>query len=187
MLSRRYRIVALSFWPGLPQIWAGQIIMGLIVALFFTAIFNLSLVSLWIYTDLFDTSARQLLCIVTVIVHLSMTAWTAMWAWKFHPERFHEEIQKLFRSSSDFYLQGRWAESRDQLENLVALDSSDTEALLRLTRVLERTGETALARRTLDQCRETPGAASWSWEIAQIAKRLSDSSLDESGSKASRP
>lgn len=175
MISRRYRVIALSIWPGLPQIWAGQIMTGLVVSLFFAVVFNLSLVSLWVYSDLIEASARKMLCFVTVIVHLSMLGWTVLWAWKFHPERFQEEIQKLFRTSGDFYLQGRWAESRDQLESLVALDSGDTQALLRLTRVLERTGELELARRTLDQCKDTPGASAWHWEIDQIAKRLSES------------
>ena len=175
MVSRRFHLVTLCFWPGLPQIWAGQVITGLATASLFALLFNACIVFQWIYTDWADASQRQMLWLITILTHLSMLAWTVVWAWKFHPEKFRQEIDRLFRESNDNYLKGRWALARDQLENLIAIDPQDTEALLRLTRVLYRTGEKSLAFRALSQCKDTPGAARWQWEIEQMASQMAES------------
>jgi hypothetical protein len=180
MISRRFHVVLLSFWPGLPQIWSGQILSGLLASVVFAVLFNFCIVTQFLYTEMMDVLVRQVLTFFTLAIYFLMLAWGVIWVWKFHPERFQEEIQKLFLVSSECYLQGRWAETRDHLESLIALDAADTQALLRLTRVLEITGETALARRTLDQCRESPGAHDWQWEIDQMARRLSESCVNHS-------
>jgi len=172
MISRRYRVVGLCVWPGLPQIWAGQVATGLLLASFFAFALNTSVLTQWVYTDWLEPRYRQVLWVVSLTFYAAMAAWTAVWAWKFHPEKFRLEIERLFRQSGDAYLHGRWAESRDQLERIVALDPSDTEALLRLARLLERTGQKELAVRVLHQCGDTPGAVRWQWEIDQMSRRL---------------
>ena len=172
MISRRYRVVGLCVWPGLPQIWAGQVATGLLLAMFFAFVLNASVLTQWVYTDWAQPRYRQMLWVVSMTYYAAMVAWTVVWAWKFHPEKFQMEIERLFRESGDAYLNGRWGESRDQLERIVALNPSDTEALLRLARLLERTDETELARRVLDQCGDTPGASKWRWEIEQMSGRI---------------
>ena len=52
-MPRRFRIVALSIWPGLAQIWSGQEILGLFLALFFASTLNLCIVSHWIWNEAF--------------------------------------------------------------------------------------------------------------------------------------
>jgi hypothetical protein len=41
--------------------------------------------------------------------------------------------------------------------------------------VLYRTGEKSLAFRALAQCKDTPGAARWQWEIEQMASQMAES------------
>jgi hypothetical protein len=176
MISKRYRVAALSLWPGLPQIWTGQVAFGLTLAAFFAVLLNLAVVSQWVYVQWIDASSRQVLWVVTCLTYAGMAAWTVVWAWKFHPDRFHDEIEVLYRQSADSYFQGRWSEARDRLERLIVLDPSDTEALLRLARLLLRTNEPDIARRVLDQCRDTPGARKWAWEIDQVAASLAGKS-----------
>ncbi|MBI1323174.1 hypothetical protein GC170_08295 [bacterium] len=172
MIARRYRVTALVVWPGLPQIWSGQVAFGLTLAAFFTVLVNLAVVSQWVYVRWFDDSTRQALWVVTGLLFTGMASWTVVWAWKFHPDRFAVEIDSLYREAADSYLKGKWAQSRDQLERLILLDPSDTEAHLRLAKLLHRTGETVLARRVLDQCRDTPGAKTWWFEIDRLAESL---------------
>jgi tetratricopeptide (TPR) repeat protein len=173
MISRRYRVIGLSVWPGLPQIWAGQVAYGLILGLFFTVVFNATMLTQWVYTDLLEVGTRQMLWLLSLTMYVAMAAWTVVWVWRFHPEKFEKEIERLYMLSGESYLQGRWTESRIQLEQVVALNPSDTEALMRLARLLERTGQTDQARRALDQCRDTSGASRWVWEIEQMAQRMS--------------
>lgn len=180
MISRRYRVIGLSVWPGLPQIWAGHVAYGLILGLFFTVVFNVSVLSYWVYTDLLASGTRQMLWILSLTMYLAMAAWTVVWVWRFHPEKFAIEIERLYLLSGESYLQGRWTESRIQLEQVVAFNPSDTEALMRLARLLERTGQADQARRALDQCRDTPGSARWVWEIEQMAQRMSVKEKSES-------
>lgn len=172
MVARRYRTIGLCLWPGLPQIWSGQVVTGLLAATFFGLMLNAFVVTQWVYTDWTDPGTRQILMVMAATFYLAMTGWTCLWVWKFHPEKFEQEIERLYRLAADSYLKGRWAETRDQLERIVALDPSDAEALLRLARLLQRNNEKELAVRVLDQCRDTPGALKWRWEIEQMSERL---------------
>ena len=54
-MPRRFRIVALSVWPGLAQIWSGQEVLGLLLGLFFASALNLAIVSRWIWIEAFAT------------------------------------------------------------------------------------------------------------------------------------
>ncbi len=55
-MPKRVWIALLSFWPGVPQIWAGQEVLGLILAILFAATVNLAVVSRFIWTELFHPS-----------------------------------------------------------------------------------------------------------------------------------
>ena len=49
----RYRVVALTVWPGLAQIWSGQEALGLLLGVCFASAVNLAIVSRWIWIDAF--------------------------------------------------------------------------------------------------------------------------------------
>src|SRR4051794_27954966 len=44
-VPRRVWIATLCIWPGLPQIWSGQEVLGLILAALFAAVLNLTVVA----------------------------------------------------------------------------------------------------------------------------------------------
>src|SRR4051794_27394964 len=53
IVPRRLWIAALGIWPGLPQIWSGQEVLGLILATLFAATLNLAVVARFIWTESF--------------------------------------------------------------------------------------------------------------------------------------
>ena len=52
-MPARYRVVALTIWPGLAQIWSGQEALGLLLGVCFASAFNLAVVTRWIWTEVF--------------------------------------------------------------------------------------------------------------------------------------
>ena len=51
-MPKRLWISLLSVWPGLPQIWSGQEVLGLILAGLFGAMLNLAIVTRFVWTEL---------------------------------------------------------------------------------------------------------------------------------------
>ena len=142
-MPRWLRIVLLSVWPGLPQIWSGQEALGLILAGLFAATLN-----------------------------LAALAYTLWWLWRCDPAHHRGDIDRLYRQAMEDYLQGRWAEARRGFEAILALDEDDADALMQLGALYARTEQFALARRTFKQCLETEGGVKWRWEIAQALAKL---------------
>src|SRR5271157_924188 len=138
-MPRRTWIGVLTIWPGLAQVWTGQEVLGLILA------------------------------ILTWVASFAYTLW---WVWLCHPQRFRQEIERLFRDAMEAYLQGRWNDSRKRIERILAIDETDADALLQLGTLHVRLHQPALARRAFRQCLELEGGAKWRWEIEQALKRL---------------
>jgi predicted nicotinamide N-methyase len=66
----------------------------------------------------------------------------------------------------------RWDDSRRGLEQLLALDETDADALMQLATLYLRTGRDDLARATFRQCQDLEGGAKWKWEIGRALARL---------------
>ncbi len=131
-MHRRFRIVALCFWPGLAQIWLGQEVLGLILAALFASTLNLAIVARWIWIDAFDPGWSEFLGILALVSWLASFGYTVWWVGLCHPARHRHEIDKLFRQAHESYLQGRWSDSRRRLEQILARDESDADALMQL-------------------------------------------------------
>jgi len=176
-MPRRVWIAALSVWPGLPQVWSGQEILGLILASWFAAMLNLALVTRFLWTEWTESVAAGssafflALAILTWWAALGYTLW---WVWRCHPERHRAEIDQLYRAATESYLQGRWNEARQQFEQILAMDETDADALMQLGTLFARTEQPALARRTFRQCLELEAGAKWRWEIGQALARLGE-------------
>jgi len=173
-VPRRVWIAALCFWPGLPQIWSGQEVLGLILAALFAAVLNLTLVAQWIWTESFAPGWPGFFATLTVCHWAACLAYTLWWIWLCHPERHRAEIDRLFREAVESYLQGRWNESRRRLERVLTMDDTDADALMQLGSLYVRTDQHALARRAFRQCLELEGGAKWRWEIRQALARLGE-------------
>jgi hypothetical protein len=167
-------IAALSVWPGLPQIWTGQEVLGLILAALFAATMNLAVVARFIWTESFAAGWPPFFAASAAITWLASLGYTLWWVWLCHPERHRAEIDRLFREAIEAYLQGRWNESRRRIERILAMDETDADALMQLGTLFVRTDQPALARRAFRQCLEREGGAKWRWEIHQALARLGD-------------
>jgi hypothetical protein len=173
-MLRRFRIVALSFWPGLAQIWLGQEVLGLLLATLFASTLNLAVVARWIWNDAFAPGWSDFLGILALVSWLASFAYTVWWVGLCHPDRHRHEIEKLFREAHESYLQGRWSDSRRRLERILARDETDADALMQLGTLYLRTDQPILARRTFQQCLQLSGGAKWRWEIQQALARLDE-------------
>jgi tetratricopeptide (TPR) repeat protein len=173
-MPKRLWIAGLSLWPGLAQIWSGQDILGMILAIVFAATLNLALVSRYIWTEAFSPGWSGFFAALSVTSWFASLGYTLWWIWLCHPERHRDEIDRLYREATEMYLQGRWNESRRRLEQILSRDETDADALMQLGTLFVKTEQPALARRTFRQCLELESGAKWRWEIGQTLARLGD-------------
>ncbi len=115
-MPKRFRIVLLSIWPGLAQIWSGQEVLGLLLALLFATSLNLFIVSRWVWTEAFAAGSSDFLAVLAFTSWLLSLGYTCWWVALCHPERHRPEIERLFREAQEAYLQGRWVDAKHRLE-----------------------------------------------------------------------
>lgn len=171
-MPRRFWIAFLSMWPGLPQIWTGQETLGLLLAGFFAAVLNLTILSRWVWTSWFAPGVPAFLSTVTTLAWVFGLGYTLWWLWRCHPERHRVDIDRLFREAQEAYLRGRWNDARRQFEEVLVLDETDADALMRLGVLFARTDQPDRARKAFRQCLELDRGATWRWEIQQALARL---------------
>ncbi len=174
-MPRRFRIIALSVWPGLAQIWSGQEVLGLLLCVFFASALNLAIVSRWIWIDAFATGLSDFLATLAGFSWLVSFGYTVWWIGLCHPDRHRQEIERLFREAQEAYLQGRWSESKKRIERILARDETDADALMQLGSLYVRTREPSMARRAFLQCLESSQGAKWRWEIQRALARVGES------------
>jgi tetratricopeptide (TPR) repeat protein len=173
-MPRRLWIAALSLWPGLPQIWSGQEVLGLILAILFAATLNLALVTRFLWTESFSPGWSGFFAALAALTWAAALGYTLWWIWRCHPERYRADIDRLYREALEAYLQGHWNDARGHYERILAMDETDADALLHLGTLFLRTDQPALARRSFRQCLELEGGAKWRWEIDQALGRLGE-------------
>jgi tetratricopeptide (TPR) repeat protein len=173
-MPRRFRIVFLSIWPGLPQIWLGQEVLGLLLALFFASTLNLAIVSRWIWNEGFTPGSSEFLATLAFFSWMMSLGYTVWWVGLCHPDRHRQEIDRLFREAQEAYLQGRWIEAIGRIERILARDESDADALMQLGSLYVRTHQPTLARQAFTQCLESNRGVKWRWEIERALARLGE-------------
>ena len=171
-MPKRLRFAALSLWPGLAQIWSGQEALGLIFGLLFAATLNLAVVSRFIWTESFANGWSGFFAAMAVCTWFASLGYTLWWVWLCHPEGHRPEIDRLYRDAIDAYLQGKFADSRSGLEQILGLDDNDADALMQLGTIFARTEQPLQARRAFRQCLELGGGSKWRWEIEQTLARI---------------
>ncbi len=184
-MPRRNWVLALCLWPGLPQIWTGQDALGLMLAALFAVTLNLALVTRYIWTDMLGPGMSPFVVALAACTWLAALVYTLWWVWRCHPTRFQETIDQYYREAIEAYLQGRWNDARRRLEQILAIDDSDADALMQLGSLYARTDQAEQARRTFRQCLDLEGGSKWRWEIER-ALILMQSRRDR-GSAAASP
>jgi hypothetical protein len=171
-VPKRLRILSLVFWPGLVQIWCGQEILGLILAALFAFSLNLSIMARWIWTEAFPPGWCEFFSTFAFLTWIASSSYTIWWVGFCHPDHHAREIDNLFRQAQEAYLRGRWSDAKARLEQILARDDSDVDALMQLASVYLRVQQPTLARRTFLQCLELRQGVKWRWEIEQALARL---------------
>ncbi|AMV39351.1 tetratricopeptide repeat protein [Planctomyces sp. SH-PL62] len=171
-MPRRAWIGLLCFWPGLPQIWTGQEVFGLLLAGLFAAAVNLAIAARWIWVEAFAPGWADFFAVSAILTWSASFCYTVWWVWLCHPERHRQEIERLFGEALEAYLQGRWNDSRRRVERILALDDTDADALLHLGAIHVRTHQPELARRAFRQCLEQDGGSKWRWEVERALTSL---------------
>ncbi len=173
-MPRRMWVATLSVWPGLPQIWTGQEVLGLILAALFAGSLNLALASHLVWTEAFGRGLPAFFAALAGGTWFAGLGYTVWWSWRCHPERYAAEIDALFREANEQYLQGRWNDARRGYEQILTMDETDADALMQLGTLSIRVGRGEEARRNFRQCLEQDGGAKWRWEIGQALGALDE-------------
>ena len=170
-IPSRYRVVALTIWPGLAQIWSGQEALGLLLGVCFASAFNLAIVSRWIWREVFAAGWADFFLVLAALWWVASLVYTVWWIGLCHPDRHRALIDRLYREAHEAYLQGRWRDSKRRLEQILARDETDSDALMQLATLYQRTDQPELARQTLKQCLQSKEGAKWRWEIQQASSQ----------------
>lgn len=171
-MSKRWCLAALSVWPGLPQVWLGEELLGLALAGLFAVALNLALAARFLWTEALDPTWAQFVGALAAATWALSLAYTLWWLWRCHPEPHRETIDHHFRAAVELYLQGRWAESRRRLEQALALDENDADAWMQLGTLHVRTDRADEARVAFRQCLSVDPSAKWRWEVEEALARL---------------
>ncbi len=171
---RRWRWLTL-LWPGLPQVWFAGAWSGLAIAAGFAAIFNLTLATTLVWTELFGAEIRWGIGATIGLVWLISAAlswrWVATLRLNSPPQAADED---LLIQARDEYLKGNWFEAEEALGRLLDRNLLDVEARLMLAALLGRVGRREEAKTQLDRLSRTDGAEKWELEISRLQTRMSD-------------
>ena len=190
-MTRQVRIVALSFWPGLAQIWSGQEILGILLGMFFAAALNVAVMGRWIWLEALPSGWAEFFATLAGATWLASLCYTIWWVRFCHPDRHRIEIDRLFREAHESYLRGHWGESRRRIERILAMDESDSDALMQLGTLYLRMHQPTSARRPSASVWNRNTAQSGAWEIAagpgRVGRRLNHGSRPTGSNRPDPP
>lgn len=168
----------LCLWPGLARLWLRGDFYALGLAVFYSILLNLALVSSLIWPaylgSRFLVVAWPLLAVVWLV-----SAWIS---WRGMPLCFqvgHKiaapaemRVDTLFNQAQREYLMGNWAEARELLERRLRLRPRDVESRLLLVSVLRRVSRFQAALSEIELLEGMDEARPWGLELAKERERL---------------
>ena len=166
------------FWPGLPMLWIRGSWAGLLVAVGFTALANVLLLSTLVFREWLTLQARLIVFAALTIVWL-LARWQSRAQRNANlaveddleqPEGSTEplpaERDVLFREAQGHYLRNDWVATEQLLLRLLKQDARDVECRLMLATLWRHQGRLAEATRQLDRLSRLEAAERWQHEIA---------------------
>ncbi len=123
-------------WPGLPAAWLGGRIGGLLVAVGFTLVLELALLTNFVWPLWFGTATRTVVWLCVALYWLVGT----VPAWLRGATRFPDEPSRLglFRQAQVEYLSGNWFAAERLLKQLLGADATDADVRLMLATLYRR-------------------------------------------------
>jgi hypothetical protein len=159
-------------WPGLPQLWLRGEVSALGLAIGFSALLNLSILSTWGWTELLSLPLLLVSwCGVALIWLVSLVGGVVQLPRLCSVSAF-DPTGDLFRAAQGEYLRGNWFEAELALNQLLERNPSDADARLMLATLLRRIGQPSEAAENLRRLAKSVGADKWQLEIARQERLL---------------
>ena len=162
---------ATCLWPGLAKLWYQGEWRALAVSVMFAAVFNLLLVSTFLWPQWLPALLAWIGWPLVALV------WTTS---AVHTLRHLKDLRRpipqvdvgLFIQAQHEYLRGHWFEAETALQRLLAESRNDVPSLLLLATLYRRTRRFDEASQQLLRIEQLDAAYYWNFEIAQERKRL---------------
>ena len=159
-------------WPGLPWLWLRGSLMGLALAIAFAVVFDVAVVTTWIWCELVELPVAIGIWAATAAIFVVATASAVRAFPPPLPRGRDAATDALFVAARDAYLARDWTTAESHLRTLLARAPIDGEAQLLLATLLRRVGRPAEARVALGKLSHADSGGPWRAEIAREMARL---------------
>ena len=159
-------------WPGLPWLWLRGSLAGLVLALAFAVMFDVAVVTTFIWPDLVELPFTLAVWTAVVVVWLVSTVSAAA---AFPPALAKPpaaEVDPLYVRARDAYLARDWLAAETRLRELLVVSPTDGEAQLLLGTLLRRVGRLDEARVALGKLSASDSGTRWRAAIAAELSRI---------------
>lgn len=168
-----WRRQILCYWPGLARLWLRGDWTALVVACGFTALFNLAVISSFIWPELLGPRFPSLIWPILALVWL-ISYWMSADHWDETavavpaiPENLSERLDTLFIRAQEEYLKGDWAVTEQLLHEQLRLWPRDAEARLLLATLMRHRQRWDEAMEQLDCLARFDESIPWQLEMAR--------------------
>ncbi len=152
----------LCMWPGLPELWGRGSWSAVILALGFTLLINIVLVSSLVWTSWLDPALRLAGWLAVVSLWVA-AAWNAR---RTAAEPGEDSLrEQWFAEAQSHYLRGEWYEAETLLCRLAGRKGHDVDALVMLATLKRHTGRLDEAEALLEQLIHRDDARDWQREL----------------------
>jgi hypothetical protein len=168
----------LCLWPGLARLWLRGDFYALGLAVFYSILLNLALVSSLIWPAYLGSQFLLVTWPFLAALWLvsAWISWRGMPQWLQIGHKFAApaelRIDTLFNQAQREYLRCHWAEARELLERRLRVRPRDVESRLLLASIFRRVGRFQLAHDELKVLEGMDEARLWNLELARERERL---------------
>ncbi len=160
-----------TIWPGLPSLWKGQFV-GLSVAVIFSQLLIIAILSTLVWPDLLPTGAKAVVCFSVALFWMAFAVPQIGSQMRRDSDlRENGDLKPLFRTAQTEYLQGNWFQAESLLNQLLKSHPEDGDARLLLATLFRRIGRTEDAAGQLELLEQFSVDQKWYWEVKE-EKRL---------------
>jgi len=185
----RWGPLSMGLWPGLARLWMRGEWSALCLAVGFSLMLNLALVSTLVWPELIGPGFTAVVWPVLGLVWL-VSAWSC---WQQRFELFSSQVptgeiaspdsetvnDRLFIEAQTEYLKGNWDQSQQLLERQLGRFPRDAASQLLLATLFRRTGKPDQANMQLDQLEKIDQSIPWRYEIARERELIEAAREDE--------
>ncbi len=196
---------AAYLWPGLPHLWISGSWAGLALAVGFTVLLNVLILTTLVWPEWLAPRVKLACAVSAGLVWVAALVETRNELRRLALQRECQEHQPtgeaeksaalapngsradaLLSLAQRLYLRGEWSDAERSLRALLKLDKEDVEAHLLLASVHRRAGRPADARRRLQRLTTREDADRWRFEVLRELDRLESAAEPEKYEEAPR-